>query len=42
VVTVPNQTPTEFPLVAASAVERLGAMGRVGSALSYLVFGSKR
>jgi serine-type D-Ala-D-Ala carboxypeptidase (penicillin-binding protein 5/6) len=42
VVTVPNQPPTEFPLVTASAVERLGAMGRVGSALSYLVFGGKR
>jgi D-alanyl-D-alanine carboxypeptidase (penicillin-binding protein 5/6) len=42
VVTVPNQTPTEFPLVTASAVERLGAMGRVGAALSYMVFGGKR
>jgi D-alanyl-D-alanine carboxypeptidase (penicillin-binding protein 5/6) len=42
VVTVPGQTPTEFPLVAATGVERLGAMGRVGAALSYMVFGSKR
>jgi D-alanyl-D-alanine carboxypeptidase (penicillin-binding protein 5/6) len=42
VVTVPNQTPTEFPLVTANAVERLGAMGRVGAALSYMVFGGKR
>ena len=42
VVTVPGQTPTEFPLVAANGVERLGAMGRVGAALSYMVFGSKR
>jgi D-alanyl-D-alanine carboxypeptidase (penicillin-binding protein 5/6) len=42
VVTVPGQNPTEFPLIAASAVERLGAMGRVGAALSYMVFGSKR
>ena len=42
VVTVPGQSPTEFPLVAATSVERLGAMGRVGAALSYLVFGSKR
>jgi D-alanyl-D-alanine carboxypeptidase (penicillin-binding protein 5/6) len=42
VVTVPNQPSTEFPLVTASAVERLGAMGRVGAALSYMVFGSKR
>jgi len=42
VVTVPGQTQTEFPLVAANSVERLGAMGRVGAALSYLVFGGKR
>jgi serine-type D-Ala-D-Ala carboxypeptidase (penicillin-binding protein 5/6) len=42
VVTVPGQTPTEFPLVAAASVERLGAVGRVGAALSYLVFGAKR
>jgi len=42
VVTVPGQQPTEFPLVAANAVERLGAMGRVGAALGYLVFGAKR
>jgi len=42
VVTVPGLTPTEFPLVAANGVERLGAMGRVGAALSYMVFGSKR
>ena len=42
VVTVPGQQPTEFPLVAANAVDRLGAMGRVGAALGYLVFGAKR
>ena len=42
VVTAPGQQPTEFPLVAANAVERLGAMGRVGAALGYLVFGAKR
>jgi serine-type D-Ala-D-Ala carboxypeptidase (penicillin-binding protein 5/6) len=42
VVTVPGQNPTEFPLVAGASVERLGAMGRVGAALSYLVFGAKR
>jgi D-alanyl-D-alanine carboxypeptidase (penicillin-binding protein 5/6) len=42
VVTVPNQAPTEFQLVTANAVERLGAMGRVGAALSYMVFGGKR
>jgi D-alanyl-D-alanine carboxypeptidase (penicillin-binding protein 5/6) len=42
VVTVPGQAPTEFPLVAANAVERLGAVGRVGAALSYMVFGAKR
>jgi D-alanyl-D-alanine carboxypeptidase (penicillin-binding protein 5/6) len=41
VVSVPNLKPTEFPLVAAADVERLGAMGRVGAALSYLVFGAR-
>jgi D-alanyl-D-alanine carboxypeptidase (penicillin-binding protein 5/6) len=41
VVTVPGMPPTEFPLVAAADVERLGAMGRVGAALSYLVFGAR-
>jgi D-alanyl-D-alanine carboxypeptidase (penicillin-binding protein 5/6) len=41
VVTVPGMQPTEFPLVAANDVERLGAMGRVGAALSYLVFGAR-
>lgn len=40
VVSVPGMAPTEFPLVAAADVDRLGAMGRVGAALSYLVFGS--
>ena len=42
VVTVPGMPPTEFPLVAANDVDRLGAMGRVGAALSYLVFGSHK
>ena len=40
-VTVPGMQPTEFPLVAANSVEKLGAMGRVGAALSYLVFGAR-
>ncbi len=40
VVSVPGMAPTEFPLVAAADVDRLGAMGRVWAALSYLVFGS--
>jgi D-alanyl-D-alanine carboxypeptidase (penicillin-binding protein 5/6) len=39
-VTVPGMQPTEFPLVAGADVPRLGAVGRVGAALSYLVFGS--
>jgi D-alanyl-D-alanine carboxypeptidase (penicillin-binding protein 5/6) len=42
VVTVPGMQPVEFPLVAANDVERLGAMGRVGAALSYLVFGAHK
>lgn len=41
IVTVPGMAPTEFPLVAANSVDRLGAMGRVGAALSYLVFGAR-
>jgi serine-type D-Ala-D-Ala carboxypeptidase (penicillin-binding protein 5/6) len=41
-VTVPGMPPTEFPLVAANSVDRLGAMGRVSAALSYLVFGPRR
>jgi D-alanyl-D-alanine carboxypeptidase (penicillin-binding protein 5/6) len=42
VVTAPGVSPIEFPLVAANDVPRLGAMGRVGAALSYLVFGGGR
>jgi D-alanyl-D-alanine carboxypeptidase (penicillin-binding protein 5/6) len=34
---IPNQ---EFPLVAAKDVERMGALGRVGAAVGYLMFGS--
>jgi D-alanyl-D-alanine carboxypeptidase (penicillin-binding protein 5/6) len=41
VVTVPGMPPTEFPLLAANSVDRLGAMGRVSAALSYLVFGPR-
>ena len=36
----PPAPPQEFPLVAAKDVERLGALGRVGAAVSYLVFGN--
>ncbi|MDB5405175.1 MAG: D-alanyl-D-alanine carboxypeptidase [Rhodospirillales bacterium] len=38
VVTVPGMAPTEFPLVAAAPVDRLGRIGRVGAALGALVF----
>jgi D-alanyl-D-alanine carboxypeptidase (penicillin-binding protein 5/6) len=38
VVTVPGMAATEFPLVAAAAVEQLGRIGRVGAAISSLVF----
>jgi D-alanyl-D-alanine carboxypeptidase (penicillin-binding protein 5/6) len=41
IVTTPGVEPTEFPLVAAANVDRLGAIGRVGAALSYLVFGGR-
>jgi D-alanyl-D-alanine carboxypeptidase (penicillin-binding protein 5/6) len=39
VVTVPGMQDREFPLVAGADVERLGPVGRVGAALSYLIFG---
>jgi serine-type D-Ala-D-Ala carboxypeptidase (penicillin-binding protein 5/6) len=38
VVTVPGMADTEFPLVAAASVDKLGRVGRVGAALSALVF----
>jgi serine-type D-Ala-D-Ala carboxypeptidase (penicillin-binding protein 5/6) len=41
VVTVPEMQPQEFDLVAAADVERLGALGRMGAAMSYLMFGAK-
>jgi D-alanyl-D-alanine carboxypeptidase (penicillin-binding protein 5/6) len=41
VVTVPEMQPQEFDLVAAEDVERLGALGRMGAAMSYLMFGAK-
>jgi D-alanyl-D-alanine carboxypeptidase (penicillin-binding protein 5/6) len=41
VVTVPEMQPQEFDLVAADDVERLGALGRMGAAMSYLMFGAK-
>jgi D-alanyl-D-alanine carboxypeptidase (penicillin-binding protein 5/6) len=41
VVTAPDMDATEFPLVATQSVDRLGALGRVGAAVSYMVFGSK-
>jgi len=40
IVTAPDMSPQEFPLVAAKDVERLGALGRVGAAVGYLVFGN--
>jgi D-alanyl-D-alanine carboxypeptidase (penicillin-binding protein 5/6) len=39
-VSAPEMPPQEFPLVAGKDVERLGALGRVGAAVGYLVFGS--
>jgi D-alanyl-D-alanine carboxypeptidase (penicillin-binding protein 5/6) len=40
VVTAPDADTKEFPLVAGRAVDKLGAFGRVGAAVSYLVFGA--
>jgi D-alanyl-D-alanine carboxypeptidase (penicillin-binding protein 5/6) len=40
VVSAPEIPTQEFPLVAAKDVDRLGALGRVGAAVGYLVFGN--
>jgi D-alanyl-D-alanine carboxypeptidase (penicillin-binding protein 5/6) len=40
VITAPGVDPVELPLVAGNDVDRLGAFGRLGAAVSYLVFGS--
>ncbi|MBI3514159.1 MAG: D-alanyl-D-alanine carboxypeptidase [Proteobacteria bacterium] len=42
VITAPGVDPIELPLIAGADVERLGAFGRLGAAMSYLVFGSGR
>ena len=42
VITAPGIDAVELPLVAGADVERLGAFGRLGAAVSYLVFGSGR
>jgi len=42
VITAPGVDPVELPLVSGADVERLGAFGRLGAAVSYLVFGSGR
>ncbi len=41
VATAPDMDPVEFPVVTAESVDRLGALGRVGAAVSYLVFGGR-
>jgi D-alanyl-D-alanine carboxypeptidase (penicillin-binding protein 5/6) len=41
-ITAPGVDPVELPLIAGADVERLGAFGRLGAAVSYLVFGSGR
>jgi serine-type D-Ala-D-Ala carboxypeptidase (penicillin-binding protein 5/6) len=42
VVSVPDMAPQEFDLIAAKDVEKLGVLGRMGAAASYLIFGAKR
>mgnify|MGYP001092408418 CR=1 FL=1 len=39
IVTAPNLKTMELPLVAGSDVGQLGMVGRMGAAVSYLVFG---
>jgi len=40
--TAPGMAPLEFPIVAQESVERLGVSGRLGAAVNYLIFGSKK
>ncbi len=40
-ITAPGVDPVDLPLVAGADVERLGAFGRLGAAVSYLVFGGR-
>jgi D-alanyl-D-alanine carboxypeptidase (penicillin-binding protein 5/6) len=42
VITAPAVDPIELPLVAGADVERLGPFGRLGAAVSYLMFGGGR
>lgn len=39
VMTAPGSAPVQVPLVAAADVEKLGFMGRIGSALGYILWG---
>jgi len=41
VATASDMDPVEFPVVTAASVDRLGAVGRVGAAVSYFVFGGR-
>jgi serine-type D-Ala-D-Ala carboxypeptidase (penicillin-binding protein 5/6) len=41
VASAPDMDPVEFPVVTAESVDRLGALGRVGAAVSYFVFGGR-
>jgi len=42
VITAPGVTTRELPLIAGESVGQLGAVGRVGAAVSYLVFGAQK
>ena len=42
VVTAPGRDPVQVPLVAGAAVERLGLIGRLGAAVSYLLWGDAK
>ncbi|HWK43924.1 MAG TPA: D-alanyl-D-alanine carboxypeptidase family protein [Stellaceae bacterium] len=42
VISAPEVPPVEVPLVTGAAVDRLGPMGRLGTAVAQLVLGSKR
>src|SRR5439155_8437834 len=42
VVTAPDMAPVEAPLVAASSVDRMGALGRVAMIAGHWIWGSRR
>jgi D-alanyl-D-alanine carboxypeptidase (penicillin-binding protein 5/6) len=42
VMTAPDVTPSEAPLIAATSVERMNPLGRIATLAGYLVWGQRR